>query len=132
MKKSGVVFKANAVSTNTDAWHSLKTMLTNPKIFKFDPLFTHFKNYDFAKFLPKNRTNRYVCHNETTMTLVEELNYLGSSIDDLLSKGGFIKDMYPMRQDYSVLASDAKLLIPQAAHCDAHEANSYGHSTEKK
>ena len=131
LKMSGMEFKANAIIIDTDAWHFLKTMLTNPITFKFDPLFTHFKNDGLANFLPSNGPNRYVCHNETAINLVVKWNYLSGCIEDLLSKGGFIKDMYPMRQDSSVIASDAKPLIPQASHCDAHEANSYGHDSKK-
>ena len=103
-------------------------MIANPKIFKFDPLLTHFLNDSLANFLPKNGPNFFVCHNETAMTLVVEWNDLRSSIQDLLTSANFVKDVYPMRQDYCVLAYDAKLLIPQAAHCDANEANSYGHN----
>ena len=41
LKKFGMEFKANAISIDTDAYTHLKTMITNPKILKFDPLFSH-------------------------------------------------------------------------------------------
>ena len=44
LKKFGMSFKANVISIDTDAYNYLKTMITNPIIFKFDPLFSHFKN----------------------------------------------------------------------------------------
>ena len=64
------------------------------------------------------------------MTLFLEWNDLCSSnIDELLCKGVFPKDMHPTRQDYSVLASNTKLLIPQAAHSDESEASTNGNNS---
>ena len=64
------------------------------------------------------------------MTSIAEWNDLCMSIHDLLRISGFQKDAHPMRQDDSVLTSDAKLLIPQVAHCDAYEVNSYGNNSK--
>ena len=43
-------FKANTINIDPEAWYSLKKMLISPKHFKFDTLFTHFKNDGLAKF----------------------------------------------------------------------------------
>ena len=93
-----MAFKANAIHIDPEAWNYLKTMLSSPKHFKFDTMFTHFKNGGLAN-LPRDGSNCYVCHNKKSMTLVAEWNDLCSSIDELLRKGGFPKDIHPMRQD---------------------------------
>ena len=55
-----------------------------------------------------------------------------TSIDELLLKGGFPKDMHPTRQYYSVLASDTNFLIPQVVHSDELEAKTYGNNSKKQ
>ena len=96
-----MAFEDNAIHIHPEAWNSLETMLINPKYFKFDSLFTHFKNDGLVKISWKDGPNRYIYHNDKSMTLVAEWNDICSSIDELLHKGGFPKNMSPMRQDYS-------------------------------
>ena len=62
-----MAFKANGISIDTTAYKSLKAMITNNSTFKFEPLFSHFKNDGMAKFLPRNGPNRFICQNETAM-----------------------------------------------------------------
>ena len=78
LKNFGIEFKANAISIDTDAYNYLKKMITNPTIFKFDPLFTHFKNDGLANFLQKNRPNRFVWHNDIGKPRKKYLFYISA------------------------------------------------------